>query len=396
MKFLITCFLGLVFSSSLLGQSFFPGKTYFSELEYIEYFTGNMPLILTIPHGGLLVPSNIPNRNCAECVTVMDANTQELGRYVLEEIKKITGGNCLPHLIINRLRRTKLDANRDLFEAALGNPDASNAWYAFHRFIDSAKMQVLNQSGRGLLIDLHGHGHAIQRLELGYLLSGSNLRAGNNFLNSTTAVENSSIRFLALNNKNNYRHAELLNGLESLGGFFETERYTAVPGPSDIAPRSGEDYFSGGYNTERHGSVDSGKIDAIQIECNFSGVRDNEISLKFFAEATANALIKYLKTHYFGKDGLTCPTITTTAVEQNKPATFSIFPNPACHSVTIDLPQSGKLKIYDLTGRVLNESTFSTAGVHYLPLQFQEKFVLLQFIGHDGSNASMKLIRECP
>ena len=41
MKFLITCFLGLVFSSSLLGQSFFPGKTYFSEQEYIEYFTGD-------------------------------------------------------------------------------------------------------------------------------------------------------------------------------------------------------------------------------------------------------------------------------------------------------------------------------------------------------------------
>ena len=112
----------------------------------------------------------------------------ELGRYILEEIKKATGGNCLPHLVINRLRRTKLDANRDLFEAALGNPDAINAWYAFHRFIDSAKMQVFNQSGKGLLIDLHGHGHGIQRLELGYLLSGSNLRAGNNYLNSSAAM----------------------------------------------------------------------------------------------------------------------------------------------------------------------------------------------------------------
>ena len=86
----------------------------------------------------------------------------------------------------------------------------------------------------------------------------------------------------------------------------------------------------------------------------------------------------------------------TTGITQNEPGRFSLFPNPACNSITIDLPHSGKLKIYDLTGRVLNESTFSTAGVHQLPLTFTEKFVLLQFIGHNGSNATMKLIRECP
>jgi hypothetical protein len=255
---------------------------------------------------------------------------------------------------------------------------------------------VLKQTGKGLLIDLHGHGHAIQRLELGYLLSGSNLRSGNNYLNSTAAIEKSSIRYLALNNKQNIPHAALLNGQESLGGFFETERYPAVPGPADLAPRSGEDYFSGGYNTERHGSVDSGYIDAIQLECNFSGVRDNEISLRFFAEATANALLKYLKTHYFGKDGLFCPTITTATGTQQMAASWSIFPNPACHSITVDIPQPGRLSIYDLTGRILQTASFTTSGAHALSLPFKENFVFLQFIGRDGSGSSMKFLRECP
>lgn len=391
-SFLFLCLFKVV---SLPGQSYFPGKTYYSDQEYIAYFAGNMPLIITVPHGGLLVPASIPNRNCAECVTVMDANTQELGWYILEEIKKITGGNCLPHLVVNRLRRTKLDANRDLFEAALGNPEASNAWYAFHRFIDSAKIQVQRQFGKGLLIDLHGHGHSMQRLELGYLLSGSNLRAGNNYLNSAAALENSSIRHLATKNQQNYRHADLLNGQESLGGFFETERYTSVPSPADLAPRSGEDYFSGGYNTERHGSVDSGQIDAIQIECNFIGVRDNEISLRFFAEATANVLVKYLKTHYVGKDGLTCPAFTTAATEKTKPLTFGLFPNPACQFITLDLPKPGLVKIYDLAGRMLQAFDMLTQGEHTLSLSFEEKWLSLQFIGHDGSNASMKLIRQC-
>lgn len=390
-------FLLLIFLASfpLKGQSFLSGKTYYSENDFIEYFTGNMPLILTIPHGGLLVPSTIPNRNCAECVTVSDANTQELGRLIVDEVKKITGGNCFPHVIINRLRRTKLDANRDLFEAALGNPDAINAWYAFHNFIDSAKMMVVNQFQQGLLIDLHGHGHAIQRLELGYLLSGSNLRSGNNFLNSSEAIENSSIRHLALHNKKDYPHADLLNGQESLGGFFETERYTAVPGPVDIAPRNGEDYFSGGYNTERHGSVDSGKIDAIQIECNFKGVRDSEISLQFFAESTANALVKFLKTHYFGKEGFSCPTSITSDNEKNTALSFSAYPNPTCESVTLNLPFPGTIRMYNAMGQVLNNFSFLEDGEYTLPLALNDKFVLLQFIGKDGSRASMKLMRQC-
>lgn len=390
--FLLFIFLA---SFSAKSQAFLPGKTYYSDKEYIEFFTGNMPLILTVPHGGLLVPATIPNRNCAGCVTVMDTNTQELGRLIAEEVKKITGGSCFPHLIINRLRRTKLDANRDLFEAALGNPDASDAWFAFHKFIDSAKTMVSNQFQRGLLIDLHGHGHAIQRLELGYLLSASNLRSGNNFLNSPVAIENSSIRHLALQNKNEYRHADLLNGQESLGGFFETERYTAVPGPADFAPRSGEDYFSGGYNTERHGSVDSGKIDAIQIECNFKGVRDSDISLQFFAEATASALVKFLKTHYVGKEGLLCRTPVTSNNDKKAALSFSVYPNPACESVTLNLSSPGSIRIYSAMGQLLNEFSFPKEGEYALPLVFNDTFVLLQFIGKDGSGASMKLMRQC-
>ena len=73
-------------SLSLKGQSFLSGKTYYSDKDYIEYFAGNMPLILTVPHGGFLVPSTIPNRNCAECVTVLDTNTQELGSLIAVEI----------------------------------------------------------------------------------------------------------------------------------------------------------------------------------------------------------------------------------------------------------------------------------------------------------------------
>ena len=63
MKNIAFLFLIFLASFSLRGQSFLSGKTYFSDKDYIESFDGNMTLILTVPHGCFVVPSNISNRN---------------------------------------------------------------------------------------------------------------------------------------------------------------------------------------------------------------------------------------------------------------------------------------------------------------------------------------------
>lgn len=88
----------------------------------MEYLAGNLPIIVSAPHGGLLSPTSIPDRDCAGCTTVNDFNTQELARAFAEAVHERTG--CWPHLIFNKLHRRKLDANRDIAEAADGNPDA--------------------------------------------------------------------------------------------------------------------------------------------------------------------------------------------------------------------------------------------------------------------------------
>jgi hypothetical protein len=51
--------------------------------------------------------------------------------------------------------------------------------------------------------------------------------------------------------------------------------------------------------------------------------------------------------------------------------------------------------MYNATGQVLNEFSLLKEGEYTLPLSFNDKFVLLQFIGKDGSGASMKLMRQC-
>ena len=202
-------------SGKLTAQSFSPGQTYFGANSYVEYRAGNLPIIISAPHGGDKTPAAIPDRACPDAVTLNDANTQALSRQLDTAIQMRFG--CYPHLIINRLARRKLDANRDLPEAACGNPLAEQAWYDYHEFIDSTKNAVVATYGRGIFIDLHGHAHTIQRLELGYLLSGAELRKPDDSLNLPAYVQESSIRRLAENNLHQYKHAQLLRDSFALG-----------------------------------------------------------------------------------------------------------------------------------------------------------------------------------
>ena len=58
-----------------------------------------------------------------------------------------------PHVVRCHLHRSKVDANRDLGEAAFGNADAGLAWKEYHDFIDKAKRSI---TGRVLYVDIHG------------------------------------------------------------------------------------------------------------------------------------------------------------------------------------------------------------------------------------------------
>ena len=177
-----------------------PGNTYFDANNYIEYLSGNLPIIISVPHGGYLEPNSIPDRNCSGCVYVKDSYTQELGRAIANAIYQKT--SCYPNMIINLLHRKKLDANRSIETAADSNLIAEQAWYDFHSFIDSSKQSIITKYGAGLFIDLHGHSHTIQRVELGYLISKSELQLSDSILNDNYYQDSSSINNLELININ--------------------------------------------------------------------------------------------------------------------------------------------------------------------------------------------------
>jgi N-formylglutamate amidohydrolase len=274
----------------------FPDSVYYGTKDYIKVMTGNMPLVISIPHGGYLLPDEIPDRPCENCAKNQDVYTIEIGCGIRDAIFYKTG--FYPFVIINNLHRTRLDPNRNIAEAASGNKNAELIWTEFQNSIDSSIKEVQKRFGKGLYIDLHGHRHEIKRIEIGYLLSSEELQLEDEMINSGSFLEYSSIRNLVENNPKSLSYSELVRGRYSLGSMIEDMGYECVPSQKHPSPNQGEPYFSGGYNTTRHGSSEGGKIDGIQIEID-EELRSDVIRRDRFASDLASVLLGFLKMYYY-------------------------------------------------------------------------------------------------
>merc|ERR1719427_179166 len=218
-------------------------------LGMVEYREGDTGLVLTVPHGAGWDYHPIPDRRYG--VLEGDDHTRELGEVVAASICHYLG-KC-PHVIFCNLKRSKLDANRNISVAAQGNPEAEKVWNDYHGFIEEAK----RVEGEGVVIDLHGQSHLQNSTELGYLLSTRDLNTGN------YEEERSSIKHLA--RRLGTRGKEIITGLHSLGAYLEREGYKALPSPRQTSPGP-DQYFTvslGGFTVETHGSRDRGRFDAI-------------------------------------------------------------------------------------------------------------------------------------
>jgi len=265
------------------------------ETGFVEYFPGDEEsnIILTAPHGGreysndysksnnFLIPKRMAGcegvkgekgvnwdgciykhdpdcKDSKKCkaVTLTDTNTIEILEHAANEIKREMNGKR-PHVIISKLRRSRMDPNRDILGAAQGNNLAIQVYNEFHAAINHAKQKVK----RGLLIDFHLQAHHQNETnELGFLLSKYNLNK------DKINVYETGFRALATRK---HLDKDFVLGSKSLGAFFQDAGYEAMPSPKHKSPGiiPGEwKYFNGGFITRCHGSRFGGEIDAVQIE----------------------------------------------------------------------------------------------------------------------------------
>ena len=214
---------------------------------YVEFIPGNTNLVISAPHDGKVEPPSIPVRGpgCrreagGECqfgrgpreeecdtdlrcrvITGRDTNSGEIARVVFTKYLELTG--LTPHLVISHLHRSRLDPNRDLPEAAQGDPEAIRAYRAFHGSIEAAHRSLGDQPG--LHLDFHGYRDIRNQNNtmIGYLYRKQELNNAD-FSRSTPSIQ-------ALLNRTGLPAEEFVFGKGSLGSMFEKSGYRAVPSP---------------------------------------------------------------------------------------------------------------------------------------------------------------------
>lgn len=293
----------------------------------VVYLAGNLPLIISVPHGGTLTPA-IPDRKGSWGFINKqdDVATINLARELIKAIMDKTNGKY-PHAVMNNLSRTKIDQNRGWGEDR--NPTSGrggDAWKDYHeRFIASVAIpEVLKHYHTGLFIDLHGKPDKYGAdIIIGYNLTAQDLSHSDQKLNTSkkSYADKSTIRFLSRKLAAEVTFADLLRGSarkhESFGSLLQEgineinriykKKYSVIPRHNQKHPFVN---LSGGYNIQmycgvRHGAIDnrygytdSRFISGFQIEvCREIRLKNRSMRIDF-ARKLADAIISYMDRNF--------------------------------------------------------------------------------------------------
>jgi N-formylglutamate amidohydrolase len=122
----------------------------------VEVIEGELPIVISAPHGGKLPIPNCPvrvNKEIPQFATVEDTNTNLVAKKAAERIEKLTGKR--PWLVIANFSRKYADANRKE-EWAYENEAAKETYRAYQNALRKACDKTLATHSNGLLLDIHG------------------------------------------------------------------------------------------------------------------------------------------------------------------------------------------------------------------------------------------------
>jgi N-formylglutamate amidohydrolase len=125
-------------------------------IDLVTIEKGDLPLILSAPHGGSEAIPGVPERRGegVDRFTVKtDDNTDELTKLLADAVEKKLGQR--PYVVSARFHRKYLDVNRrerDAYES----PNAKEVYDAYHQALAKARADVIEKWGYGLLCDIHG------------------------------------------------------------------------------------------------------------------------------------------------------------------------------------------------------------------------------------------------
>lgn len=269
------------------------GKSHFDKEKWVEYIEGNIPLVISVPHGGRVTSDTLPTRDCKGAIRGVDGGSMELAMAIRDYFKKTY--KVTPHLIISHIARKHVDQNRELENGATcGYKPNEKPWYTFHNWVDSALNLVTANGNRAMYIDLHSHGHENQRLEIGYNLTSTELQA---ILDGSF---NDKKKYHSLTNllkaEKSLDFKEMLFGDKAFGTLLVNNGVLATPSKQDLVPKTGEKFFSGGDNTRRFTGKKYPNVFGLQIECDKTSRANRAATAKGISQAVVEYLNMYAKT----------------------------------------------------------------------------------------------------
>jgi N-formylglutamate amidohydrolase len=129
------------------------------ESPFLTVRKGNMPVIISAPHGGTMELPGVPPRRGVGLppgsngfYTGRDPGTEELAGQLAVEVFLKTGKR--PYLVAAKFHRKYIDANRPP-EIAYESPKARPTYDAYHDTLTAFCREVRKKHGRGLLLDVH-------------------------------------------------------------------------------------------------------------------------------------------------------------------------------------------------------------------------------------------------
>ncbi len=249
----------------------------------ITVMPGSLPILLTAPHGGHAAIPGVGERRgegLANFVAKADTNTDVLTEKLAEALERKLGQR--PYVVLARFHRKYLDANRpagSAYESELAKP----AYDAYHQALATARQEILERWGSGLLIDIHGQA-----------------TAPNTIYRGTRDGKTTSHLIQC------FGEAALI-GDQSLGGLLAHQGFRMMPPPRS---KDKEDLYNGGHTVATYGSSSGGTMDAIQLELGLRHRAETEIPAT--AEKLANAITSFAKAYLPSteKTAATAPPLT--------------------------------------------------------------------------------------
>lgn len=268
--------------------------TEYDEHKWTEYIPGNMPLVISVPHGGSLIVEELGLNTCPGHNSHYDFGTIEIAKAIQQEFEEKY--KLRPYIVICHLSRKHIDQNRDLETATCGKETMKTAWNNFHGFIDVALKDAVKNFGKAIYIDLHGHPHTKQRVELGYSISKKDLIAVQTKNIPGNLEQKSSLRNFFTNNWNkNIGISDLLIGNNAFGSLLVNNGIPTVPSAQDNAPLNNEAYFAAEtvYNTPNYTSVKYPNVIGWQVECSIDQRKSN--SHAKLAKAFTSSMMTFIE-----------------------------------------------------------------------------------------------------